>query len=373
MKLKINKDSLNKVLNFLNTGIPSKIIVPVESMVLFTFEAAEDRCTIRISNSGVEMSAYIKVECEEDIEFCVPINMISRTVATFPDGHVQIEPKYNKETEALSAISLKPEGQRKRYKIACYPPGDFIKWPVPEEHDFSVKISMKELSEKLRIIASNVDTKDIRPQFSNIQMIQQDGKMSFISGNVVMIGQLVTDIDIPEGRIIPQALAKYVSMFTDGSECEMKFTDNHIILEYSSIRIITKLIEGKVVDYTKLFVAESDKEIEIVREDLLGALTRLGIFSDEENRIDITTEGDLMHMYVSNGDNEGEETIDIQNPTNRALDVRINYQLLKTSVSNIKSDNITLSQSEHENFKNIFIRPTKDSKKELWMFAPFVK
>ena len=186
MKLKINKDGLNKVLNFIQTGVPNKTVIPIEGMVLFSFKADEDRCTIRISNSRVEMSAYLKVESEEDLEFCVPTFMISRTVATFPDGEIQIEPKYNEKTKEIAAISLKPEGQRKRYKIACYPIGDFANWDVQEEADFTVKIPMKELNEKLRIIGSNVDTRDIRAQFSNIQMIRQDGKMSFISGNAIL-------------------------------------------------------------------------------------------------------------------------------------------------------------------------------------------
>jgi len=370
MKLKINKDSLNKILSFLNTGIPTKSIVPVDQRIMFSFSAEEDRCDIRISNSYVEMSAYIKVDVEEDIEFCLPAHMITRTVATFPDGEIQITPKYNKDGGDLNAIALKPEGQRKSYKIACFPPGDFAKWNVKEE-GFSVDISMSELSEKLKVIGSNVDASDIRPQFANIQMIQQDGKMSFISGNNILIGQLVTDIDIPEGRIIPRELAKYVSLFSDSASCTITITENYLILKYGSINISCRMIVGKVVNYDRLFKEENESHFSVNRDDLLGALIRLGIYSNEENKMTITTEGDLMKMYVAHGGNEGEEVIDIVNPEGIALDVDLNYQVMRTSVSNCKSEDITISQSTNKDFKNIFIRPLTNSKKELWMFAPF--
>ena len=343
MKLKINKDSLNKVLSFLNTGVPANPIIPIEGMVLFSLKASEDKCTIRISNSMVEMSAYLKVECEEDIEFCLPAFMISRTVSTFPDGEIQIEPKYNKETNELAAISLKPEGQRKKYKIACYPPGDFASWDVQEGPDFSVKISMKELNEKLRIIGSNVDTKDIRAQFSNIQMIRQDGKMSFISGNMIMIGQLVTDVDIPEGRIIPKEFAKYISLLADSAECEIYFSKNYLVLNHGSINIVCRLVDGETVNYQRLFNSEPDESFELLREDLLGSLIRLGAYSDEENRINIKTEGDLMTLFVSHGGNEGEEMIDIQNPNNLTLNVNLNFAVMKSAVQHCKAERLSIS------------------------------
>jgi len=372
MKLKINKDSLNKVLSFLNTGVPAKPIIPIEGMVLFSFKADEDRCTIRISNSMVEMSAYLKVECEEDIEFCLPAFMISRTVATFPDGEIQIIPKYNKETNDLSAIALKPEGQRKNYKIACYPIGDFASWDIKEDPHFTVKISMKELNEKLRIIGSNVDTRDIRAQFSNIQMVRQDGKMSFVSGNAIMIGQLVTDAEIPEGRIVPKELAKYVSLLTDESECELSFSNSYINLSYGSINIVCRLIDGDTVNYQRVFKAEPDKNFEAVREDVLGALIRLGTYSDEEGRINIKTDGELMTLFVSHGGNEGEEVIDILNPDNITLDVNLNFAVMRAAVQNCKAEKLSISQVRDQDFKNVFIRPL-GSKNELWMFAPFAK
>ena len=372
MKLKINKDSLNKILNFLNTGIPSKQIIPIEGMVLFSFDSKECKCTIRISNATVEMSAFLKVEAEEDFEFCVPIHMITRTVSTFPDGELQIEPVYNEKTETLCAISLKPEGQRKRYKIACFPQRDFASWDVKEEEGFTINIGMNELSEKLKIIGSNVDTREIRPQFSNIQMIRQDGKMSFISGNSIMIGQLVTNVDLPESKVIPRELAKYVSMFTDSSECQIKFTESYLILTYSSVKIVCRMIDGRVVNYQRLFDAEPEHSFELLREDLLGALVRLGVYSDEENKININTKGDLLTLFVSHGGNEGEEVIDVVNPHNLELDVNLNYQVMRSSVSNCKSEKVTISQVQREDFKNVFIRPA-GLKNELWMFAPFSK
>jgi DNA polymerase III subunit beta len=366
MKIKINKDALNRNLLFLQTGIPSKVVVPVEGWVLFEIEGED--CFISICNARVHMESYVKVESDADCRFCLPAHMIARTVANFPDGDVVIKPVINKELDIIAAIELKPEGQKKKYKISCNNVSEFAIWDFEEgDPDKELTIGMDILNDRLKVAGHNVDASEIREAFSNIVFYSFNDKLTIVSGNSHCIVTMPIDLPFEDTVIIPREFSKYTSMFTEAGDCKISFTNRQIYLEFGSNKIASRLIDGQAPNYGQLIEAVNKEEVELNRNDLIDSIKRLAIFSADTRKVKLFYEKSELTLRAADEKNEAEEVISTIKESNIEFQTTLNYTFLQDSLVNIKCDTVRLITKG--GMSMVYVKPSINED-QLWIMAP---
>jgi DNA polymerase-3 subunit beta len=372
MKIKINKDALNKALTFLYPGIPSKAIQAAAEWVLF--EIKGDKCTIRISNAACEMTAFVRSESDGDCEFACPLHRVHRTVSNFPDGEVNITTKDN-DLGFIGSIELRPQGQRKKYKIACFPAADMFKWKTDEDRVVKdLKVPMREFYEKMKIVSNNVQANNPVMSFANITLFRNDkGNLSLLTGDSLIIGKMDLPAEIPKSFIVDRTIAKLVSGLNDDGECTIEISDSNFYLNYAGLSLACKMIDTKIPGYQKLFDNEPEKKFTVTKEDIMKSLTRIAAYNDDTNKVNIQIiEGNSLRIYANDGNNEAEEIIDILNDHDVELNVNMSHVLLRQAMGSIKADavEIGISNGKHQ----VFLNPAAGNKEnQTWMFAPFGK
>ena len=369
MKIKINKDPLNKALSFLLPGIPSKSIIMVDQQVLFSIRG--ENCTLRISNPACEMSAFVKVESEGDVDFACPIHRIQRTVANFPEGVVNITTKDN-DLGFIGAIQMRAKGVRNTYKIACYTPEHFPQWSPQNDSIVNITVPMREFHDKMKITSLNIQANNPNTAFANITLFQNDqGGLSLLTGDNLIVGKMDLPAKIPKSFIVDKVLARLTAGMNFEGDCNISIDESQLVLSHSGLALACKMVHKKVPGYQPLFDNEPEDKFTITKDEIMKSLTRVAAYNDDTNRVKLEIiEGNSLRIYAYDGNNEAEEIIEILNEKNLELNVNMSHVLLRQAMSAVKADTIEMGMSKGR--QQVFLTPAGGNKEnQTWMFAPF--
>lgn len=372
MKIKINKDALNRALQFLQPGIPSKVIIPASGWIKFSVD--NDKCVVAVCTPSVEMTAFVKAESEGSCEFCVPAHIISRMVATFPDGDINID-TIEDENLGVKTLKLKPSGQRKSYQIGCTPAVEFSMWNYNfDDLKTSFKINFKELIEKIRIVGPNIPTSDVRGAFSNLTLFSNHKKkLSFVTGDQHIICRIDTDdIDFETSMVVDNGIVKYLSALNESGDCEVKITNSKFYLSCAGFTVCCPMVDVSVPNYQEIFNTEPPKFVEISREELIESLVRVSVFNGDDNRVNLQVKEGQLRLFARNQSNKAEEILDTTNVDNLEMNVDMNHLFFRKALSGLKCDTIKMAVSNGG--QSFFVKPLTENKdNQLWMFAPLAK
>lgn len=365
-KLSINKEPLSKALSFLSSGVPSKEIMGTDRVFQFNVEA--ESVTVVIANSKVQMSAFVACHSDTEVSFCVPVHIMYEMVRNFPDGNILISMTIDK--DEVKGIHLSPEGQKKKYKIACAYNKDFPTntiAPVEEEVLSTFSLPAGELTAALKVMASNTDPSDTRPCFSDICLIPVKEKLTFVAGNSKVFAFHSVNVPFDKGYIIRRQTYDYISAFTGNDACTMKITSQSLHISYGGFLIKTALCQGQLPAFQYYLDMEpQDKSVVINHKEFQSAISRMAPFCGELQHIEFTLAKDELSAHALNADfgNEAHEVVEVVNGSEIEFHIGANISYIKKMLQNISTDTIEMSHKE----TLLFIRPESNSD-VLWMIS----
>lgn len=348
-KITINKEGLYKILSALSSGFPGKELIGTDG--LFKIEISNNVCTVYVINSKVQMKSQIACQHDMDnIVMCIHNRVITEMVRNFPDGDMVITTEG--EADNVKAINLKPEGQRKKYRIACTVSRDFPNY-IDEIHEQEVlaefEMPATQFSNLMKTMAANTDPNNTVPSFANIVWYSLEGKLTFISGGSNLISIIQTEVDFSSQSIVPREIFKYTSHLTGIDKCHFTLTGGRLFLVYSGFEMSLSLIDGKISNYKALIDVEpSNNKFVFTKKDFIESLSRLSIFTDSTERIIMNVTGDDCEMTATNIDfgNEGSEVLTITNEDQYTDKFGLKYSFMQKICSNIPTDNIEVKRGD---------------------------
>lgn len=364
-KIIINKEGFSKILSALSNGFPAKKILGTD--FLFKLEINDNNCVVSVINAKVQMKSSITCQSDESgVIICVDHHIMMEMVRNFPDGDITITTEVNSD-KAVKAINMKPEGQRKKYRISCSLASDFPH--MIEIDDTAIfaefDVQAKYFSDLMKTMASNVDSNNTVPCFANIVGYSLGGKLTFISGNNHLLSIHQTEVDINSQFIMPREISKYVAHMDGIDKCTLILSGNRMFITYSGFEMSLSLIDGTISNYKALIDTEPLKnKLLYPKKDLVDALSRLSIFTDETERIIMSVEGIDCDMNAVNEDfgNEGSEVMCIANEEDVKVKFGLKHSVMRKVCSNIPTDNVEIRISD----RLAFFRA--DARKDiLWM------
>ncbi len=146
--------------------------------------------------------------------------------------------------------------------------------------------------------------------------------------------------------IMPRkAVQELIKLLNDNEEeVVIELTPSQIKFKLGDVELVTKVVDGKFPDYTRVIPTNYKKSFEIERGVLQQALQRVAILSNEKFRgVRWTlTEGQLRIACTNTEQEEAFEELEIVY-TGEALDIGFNVSYLLDVLSNITSEKVTCS------------------------------
>lgn len=341
MKFKCVKDDFLKGIQISQKGVSSKSTLPILSSLLI--EAKENN----ISLTGTDLE--ILVNCEfhgkivEEGSVVVPARLIGDIVRNLPEEAVEIS--YNSKTQEVN--------------IKCGKAFFSIKAVAAEDYPKTPELSVKEdiiidkdtLINILKHVIKAASRDESRPVLTGILISVGKDKIKMVATDSYRLAVTEGKIEPRKKReeeknvIVPtKALEEIMKIGVAGEDDKVKInvSENHILFNMGSARLMSRLIEGKYPEYKQLFPDIYKVELAIKRDEFIGAVRRVALLAQNNSPIRLALGKDKIDISAETQEvGKAEEKIGIKYEGDN-IDIAFNGQYLLDGLSAVDKEDILI-------------------------------
>lgn len=277
MKFSCLKENLSKALG-VTAGVAGKNInLPILGNILIT--VSEQKVEIAATNLELAVVANLRAKVETTGSFTVPARTLADFVNLLSDEKVEIEQQENELLVVCGKSSTKIKGT---------PAEEYPVIPTPE-NGTGYSIDSGEFKKGLGQILPAVAKNDIRPELSGIYFGYNKENSSLIMAATDSYRLAEKKIKLKQGGemreiIVPGRTAQEISRIlslTSGSNEDARILvgENQIVLNYDSIQLISRLVDGKYPDYTQIIPKEFKTTAEFNTTQLSKEIKAAALFT----------------------------------------------------------------------------------------------
>src|SRR5258706_1137562 len=215
-------------------------------------------------------------------------------------------------------ISLQPQDKRllvkagrSRFSLQTLPAEDFPRLAKASGEVARFAMPQKALRRLLGLVQYAMAQQDIRSYLNGLLMVVEGGELKLVAtdGHRLAFASLTLDASVPrQEAIVPRKtvveMAKLLAESDDEVKIELSATQ--AAFSFGAIELVSKLIDGKFPDYTRVIPTQHKNRMQVEREPLRQALQRAAILSNEKFRgVRWVLTDCSLKIVSSNGHQEG--------------------------------------------------------------------
>ena len=343
--LQCERDSLLKPLQAVANVVERRHTLPILSNVLI--EARDGVLSFLATDLEIQLSSTTaQAGIKGDFSLTVAARKMVDICRTLPDSaQIALESSDSK---------LAVKSGRSRFSLQTLPAEDFPRITLNSEIQARVTIAQGRLKQLLNQVQYAMAQQDIRYYLNGLllavegqglKLVATDGhRLSFAMSDAVVQGATdPLEILIPRKTVVE--LAKLLG--DDESEITIELGKSQIRFVFDSMTLVSKVIDGKFPDYTRVIPTNYFKHVTLDRAILQQALQRAAILSNEKFRgvRIVLTDKSLTVMSANSDQEEAQEELEVDY-AGEALDIGFNVSYLLDVLGHLGDDQITLSFGE---------------------------
>ena len=309
MKLVCSKSNLLNGVQIVSKAVSSKTTMSILECIMV------DATKGIISLTGNDMDLGIETIIEGNIvekgAIALDAKIFLEIVRNLPDSDITIETDSNYKTTITC--------EKAKFTIIGKSGEDFSYLPVVEKQD-SIVISQFTLKEVVRQTIFSISDND------NNKLMT--GELFEINGNQLRVVSLdghrisVRKIELreeyaPKKVVVPGKTLNEVSKILPGgadSFVTISFTDNHIVFEFDSTTVVSRLIEGEYFKIDQMLSSDYETKVKINKKELISCISRATLLVKEGDKkpIIITITDESMELKINSTVGSMDEEIDIE-------------------------------------------------------------
>ena len=335
--LQIDRDALLKPLQAVTGIVEKRHTLPILSNVLI--ERKQDRLQL----AATDLEIQVSTTCEagkggSDQTLTASARKLQDILRSLPEGtEVGLDAQNNR---------LQVKAGRSRFNLQTLPSADFPVLGDAGAPLAKVTLPQKALRELLLLVQFSMAQQDIRYYLNGMLLVLEgtqmkvvatDGhRLSYASGTIPKQAEK-REVILPRKAVLE--LARLLAENDDPVDIEV--FASQVRFRFGTIELTTKIIDGKFPDYTRVIPSNYQKHIVVERTQLLQALQRAAILSNEKFRGVrwMLAGGSLRISCTNNEQEEAQEELEVDYAGD-ALDVGFNITYLLDVLNNVASDKI---------------------------------
>lgn len=336
--LQIQRDALLKPLQAVSGIVEKRHTLPILSNVLIQKKQRA------FSLVATDLEIQVSTQCEnvheagEDMALTVSARKLHDILRAFPE-----------ETETTLDVQnnrLQVRAGKSRFNLQTLPANDFPTLADPGAVQASVGLAQRELRELLLLVQYSMAQQDIRYYLNGLLMVLEEGELKLIATDGHRLSYMAGSVRFEQPRtevIVPRKAVLELSKLLEDSDNEVRVDIYAAQAKFhlGSVEIITKLIDGKFPDYTRVIPPNYQKRFTVSRGVLLQALQRAGILSNEKFRgVRWMLTANILRISCTNNEQEeAQEELEITYD-GEPLDVGFNITYLLDVLNNVPSEEV---------------------------------
>lgn len=338
--VKTNRDTLLRPLQIVSGIVERRHTLPILANIL-------------IRKDGEKVS-FLSTDIEVQITTTAAVGSGAEVAATTVAARKLLDilralPETGEVTLTLANKRMTVQSGKSRFALQTLAAEEFPTVSEAEHFNAKVTLPQKTLKHLFNMVHFAMAQQDIRYYLNGLLLVV-DGKNIIAvatDGHRLAFCQVETDQQFQRQEvIIPRKTIMELQRLLDDNDnpVEVQIANNQIKLTFADIELISKLVEGKFPDYTRVVPKGYKNNFTVGRDQLLRSLQRAAIMtSDKFKGVRCIVSPGSMKISSTNADQEeAVEELEIDYGGD-SVDIGFNVTYLLDVLNNLKCDSINIA------------------------------
>ncbi len=247
---------------------------------------------------------------------------------------------------------LQVKSGRSRFTLQTLAPEDFPRLAPPAGEVVRLALAQKELKRLIGLVQYAMAQQDIRYYLNGMLLAVGEGELRLVATDGHRLAYAAAPLSVPLARqeaILPRKTVLELArlLADDEREVHLALSQTQAAFSFGDIELVSKLIDGKFPDYTRVIPTANRNRLAVAREPLRQALARAAILSNEKLRGVrlVLTDGSLKVVSSNTDQEEAEETLEVDYAGD-ALDIGFNVNYLLDVLNNVAASEVRCAFSD---------------------------
>src|ERR1700674_1949589 len=340
MQLKqIPRDALLKPLQAVSGIVERRQTLPILANVLV--EQKDGRLFMTATDLEMQITAHSDLAGKQDQSVTVAARKLQDLLRALPeDAAINIE---------TSASKMTVRASRSRFNLQTLPAADYPRISLAQERQQAIKLPQRDFRGLLRLAEFAMAQQDIRYYLNGMLLVVDKGSLQAVAtdGHRLSYASLAVTGDYSRQEVIlPRKTVLELGKLLEDSEelVTLDILANQVRFRFANIELVSKVVDGKFPDYNRVIPSGHSKQLDLSRTELLQALQRAAILSNEKFRgVRLVLGADQLKIICTNSEQEeAEEELEI-GYKGEALDIGFNITYLLDVLHNLATDQVVLA------------------------------
>lgn len=340
MQLKqIPRDALLKPLQAVSGIVERRHTLPILANVLV--EQKDGRLFMTATDLEMQITAHSELAGKQDQSVTVAARKLQDLLRALPeDATVSVE---------TSSSKMTVRANRSRFNLQTLPAADYPRVNLAQEQQQTIRLPQRDFRGLLKLAEFAMAQQDIRYYLNGMLLVVDKGSLQTVAtdGHRLSYASLAVPGDYTRQEVIlPRKTVLEVGKLLEESDDELTIDllANQVRFRFANIELVSKVVDGKFPDYNRVIPTGHSKQIDISRTELLQAMQRAAILSNEKFRgVRLVLATDQLKIICTNSEQEeAEEELEIDYK-GEALDIGFNITYLLDVLHNIATERVLLA------------------------------
>ena len=334
---KAKRDDLLGPLSAVSGIIERRHTLPILSNVLI--ERSGDALAFLATDIEIQIAARSGVNAPADARaVTVGARKLLDILRALPEGaEVQLQQQDKR---------MLVKAGKSRFTLQTLAAEDFPRLAKPAGDAAKFELEQKALRRALSLVQYAMAQQDIRYYLNGLLMVVEDGTLKLVAtdGHRLAYAVLKLGAQLPRQEVIvPRKTVLELGKLLADSDAPVKIeiAATQAAFSFGSVDLVSKLIDGKFPDYTRVIPTGHKNKLQVGREALRQALQRAAILSNEKFRGVrwVLGEGSLKIVSSNAEQEEAHEELEVKY-SGDALDIGFNVNYLLDVLNNVAGEEI---------------------------------
>ena len=337
--VKTHRDALLRPLQVVSGIVERRHTLPILANILIRKDG--DDVTLLSTDIEVQISTHAAIGSgKEAAATTVAARKLLDILRALPDSEVSL---------SLSNKRMTIQCGKSRFALQTLAAEEFPTVAQAEHYGAQFSLPQKTLKHLFNMVHFSMAQQDIRYYLNGLLLVVEGQNVIAVAtdGHRLAFSQIVTDQQFARQEvIIPRKTILELQRLLEENDdpVTLAIATNQVKFSFSDIELISKLVEGKFPDYTRVIPKVYKNNFTIGRETLLRSLQRAAIMtSDKFKGVRCMIAPGSLKISSTNADQEeAVEEIEIDYGGD-SIDIGFNVTYLLDVLNNLKCDSVSVS------------------------------
>lgn len=339
MIFKCEKQKILEGISIVQKAITGKSTVSILEGIYIN--ASQSGLTLIGSDMDISIETKVDADVLEEGSIVIDAKIFGEIIRKLPNSTIKIETMENQVIEITCEKSV--------FDVIYMNTSDFPDFPKIND-ELKISVNQNILKNMIRGTSFAIAQDETRPILQGILFEVKNKNLNLVAldGYRLAVKSEFLDNDIDIEVVIPGKILNEVSKILEDTDeiVDITFTNNHILFNLEKTKIISRLLEGKFINYNSLLPQEHKLLVNVNRQELQNAIERASLMAKDGNtnliKLDVQQDNLIVTSNSQLGKVREEISMKLQG---EQIQIAFNSRYLLDVLKNMEDDEVVMKMT----------------------------